>query len=98
MINRIVKMTFREEEVDNFLEVFEASKHNIRNFPGVQHLELMQDVKQKNVLFTYSLWESEEDLENYRHSELFKKTWAKTKPLFSEKAQAWSTNSLHRLA
>lgn len=98
MINRIVKMTFREEELDSFLEVFEASKDKIRNFPGVKHLELLQDVKQKNVLFTYSLWESEDDLENYRHSELFKKTWAKTKPLFSEKAQAWSTKSLHRLA
>ena len=41
MINRIVKMTFREEELDNFLQVFEASKDKIRNFPGVKHLELL---------------------------------------------------------
>jgi heme-degrading monooxygenase HmoA len=98
MINRIVKMTFREDEVDNFLKIFDSSKEKIRSFPGVRHLELLQHSHQKNILFTYSLWESEEDLEEYRHSTLFKDTWAKTKPLFSAKAEAWSTISLHRLA
>lgn len=98
MINRIVKMTFREEEVDNFLEIFESSKAKIRNFPGVQHLELLQGVNQKNILFTYSLWENEDALEAYRNSSLFKDTWGKTKPLFAAKAEAWSTESLERLA
>lgn len=98
MINRIVKMTFREEEVDHFLAIFESSKAKIRNFPGVQHLELLRDLNQKNILFTYSLWESEAALEAYRNSSLFKETWAKTKPLFAAKAEAWSTESLHRLA
>ena len=41
-------------------------------------------------MFTISHWDSEAALELYRQSELFKFTWAKTKPLFEEKAQAWS--------
>lgn len=41
-------------------------------------------------MFTLSHWESEENLEQYRQSELFKSTWAKTKVLFREKAQAWT--------
>jgi heme-degrading monooxygenase HmoA len=42
------------------------------------------------VLFTFSIWDSEAALENYRQSDLFRDTWAKTKALFAEKAEAWS--------
>ena len=84
-------MTFREEEVDTFLnEVFEHSKNRIRAFPGCRHMELLQDLNKPNVLFTLSFWDDEAALEAYRQSELFQTTWAKTKILFAEKAEAWS--------
>ena len=94
---RIVKMTFRPEEIGNFLEVFHQSSAHIRAFPGCLHLELWRGKRQENVLFTFSKWESEEALENYRHSDLFRTTWAKTKPLFAEKAAAWSVDTLAEL-
>jgi heme-degrading monooxygenase HmoA len=90
MFIRIVKMEFRPEEVDTFLAVFNESAPHIRNFPGCTHLELLQDRLHPNVLFTYSYWETDEDLHAYRHSELFEKTWARTKVLFNAKPQAWS--------
>ena len=46
---RMVRMTFRPEEVPAFLENFEAHKSVIRNFPGCQHLELWQDQDEKNI-------------------------------------------------
>jgi heme-degrading monooxygenase HmoA len=91
-------MTFREDEIENFKRVFEDSKSAIRSFPGVQYLEMLQDVNNPATFFTYSNWESEVELENYRHSELFKNTWAKTKPLFDKPAEAWSSDRLHRLS
>ena len=42
-------MTFREEEVDTFLAVFQNSKEKIRGFKGCKHLELHQDYNEKNV-------------------------------------------------
>ena len=91
MIKRIVKLTFREEAVNTFLEkVFEPSKDRIRAFPGCRHMELLRNLQQPNVLFTLSIWEDEAALEAYRQSELFQNTWAKTKALFAEKAEAWS--------
>ena len=91
MIKRIVKMTFRPEAVDVFLQdVFEHSKARIRAFPGCRHMELLQSAAQPNTLFTLSIWEGEEALERYRQSELFRTTWAKTKALFAEKAEAWT--------
>ena len=90
MIKRIVRLTFQEDKVETFQELFENTKSLIRNFPGCQHLELLQDINQRNVFFTWSYWESEEALDVYRHSELFKTTWKKTKILFSDKPAARS--------
>ena len=94
---RVVRMTFRLEEAPAFLENFEAHKSLIRNFPGCQHLELWQDQNQKNIFVTYSHWESEEALNQYRDSQLFKSVWSFTKTLFSEKPQAWSTKKIQEV-
>jgi quinol monooxygenase YgiN len=95
MIKRVVKLTFRPEAVDAFIsEVFEKSKVQIRAFPGCLHMELLRNIAAPNVLFTLSMWENEVALDTYRQSELFKETWAKTKVLFLEKAEAWSTEVL----
>jgi heme-degrading monooxygenase HmoA len=91
VLKRIVKMTFREDAVDIFLsEVFEHSKAAIRAFPGCRHMELLQSAETPAILFTLSIWDDAPALERYRQSELFKNTWAKTKVLFAEKAEAWS--------
>lgn len=92
MIVRIVQMTFKPENVDIFLHLFEERKQLIRHFEGCTHLELWQDAHAANIFFTYSMWDSEEHLNHYRFSELFKDTWARTKALFAEKPQAWSVN------
>ena len=94
---RIVKMTFDPEKVNEFLANFEEVKHKIRAFDGVKHLELLNDKNKSNIYFTYSIWESEDHLNNYRHSDLFKSVWAVTKPMFIEKADAWSVDSLVKL-
>lgn len=90
MIVRIVKLTFEEDCVDQFMELFEEKKNKIRNFPGCEHLKLLQGINSSNIFFTYSHWQKESDLEKYRNSELFKETWKLTKALFSDKPEAWS--------
>ncbi len=90
MIVRVVKMHFRTEEIPSFEALFNERKERIRNFDGCQHLELWQDVNQPEIFFTYSHWDRESDLENYRNSDLFKETWSLTKALFADKPQAWS--------
>lgn len=90
MLIRIVKMTFEPNKVAKFLTVFEESKLKIRNMNGCTHLELMQDYNLPNSFSTYSYWRNEEDLNNYRNSEVFKDVWARTKVLFSKKPIAFS--------
>jgi len=94
MFVRIVKMSFQEDKIDAFLNNFEEVKQHIRNFPGNRFLELYRDRNHPNIFFTYSYWEREEDLENYRQSELFGEVWSFTKKLFNDKPQAWSVNKL----
>jgi len=90
MIRRIVKMEFDTAFVLTFEELFQRNKSRISGFPGCNHLELWNDIQHPNVFFTFSIWEGEADLENYRQSEIFKGIWKETKKGFSEKPQAWS--------
>lgn len=91
---RIVKMTFKEDKVLEFLKIFHQNKNQIRNFDGVEALELLNDKDNSNIFFTYSTWKSEEQLNNYRNSVLFNTLWNSTKVLFSEKAEAWSVEKI----
>jgi heme-degrading monooxygenase HmoA len=97
MLVRIVKLGIDTKHIKAFLTNFESSKKSIRGFEGCQFLELYQEQDNKNVFFTYSYWNSETDLNNYRHSDLFQGIWAKTKPMFNAKPEAWSVNKLHSL-
>jgi quinol monooxygenase YgiN len=90
MITRVVKMTFKPENVQGFKEIFYESQKLIRAFEGCNRLDLMMDLNNECVFFTFSFWDTEENLNAYRQSYLFKNTWSKVKPLFSEKAEAWS--------
>lgn len=94
MFVRIVKLSFHQENIPAFLENFEAMKEKIRNAPGNRLLELYQDKDNPEIFFTYSYWEQESDLENYRHSELFLDVWSFTKKLFNAKPEAWSVDKL----
>ena len=87
-------MRFHEDKIEAFLNNFEEVKHHIRNFEGNRFLELYQDKNDKRIFFTYSYWENEEALENYRKSDLFNGVWTYTKSLFSEKPEAWSVDRL----
>lgn len=87
---RIVKMCFRPECVEDFKALFEARKEMIRGQEGCTRLELLRDINDANVFFTYSFWDDPKYLEQYRKSEFFADTWVKTKALFAEKAAAWS--------
>ena len=83
-------MTFREDEIQSFKQIFAESAALIQSFEGCGEVKLMRDMSHNNVFFTLSKWETEEHLQIYRSSILFKTTWARVKPLFSEKAEAWS--------
>lgn len=50
MLVRIVKMSFHEEKIPDFLENFETMKDKIRKTEGNRFLELYQD-KMINVYF-----------------------------------------------
>ncbi len=97
MLIRIVRMTFQPDKVEEFRTIFIESKEKIRAREGCEYLELWQDIHQPEVFVTHSHWQSEDHLNAYRDSELFKITWAKTKALFAYKPQAFSVKSLMKV-
>jgi len=94
---RIVKMSFEPSRIDEFIANFEINKNKIRAFSGCNLLELYRDKNNTNIFFTYSYWDSEKSLSAYRNSDLFKAVWAKTKPFFNAKPEAWSVDKIESL-
>jgi quinol monooxygenase YgiN len=90
MIKRIVKMSFKTENIEVFKAIFKTNKQHILNFDGCIHVELLKDENNANIFFTLSFWENEDALNAYRSSELFNRVWSSTKALFNDKPEAWS--------
>lgn len=87
-------MTFADEKIDDFQDRFHSIKEKIISFEGCQLLELYLDKVNPNIFFTYSYWDSEEDLDRYRKSSFFKEVWSNTRKMFTEKAEAWSVDKI----
>ena len=97
-LTRIVKMEFKPEHIETFKSDFQKVKEQIRAVDGCEFLELYQDQEQKHIFFTYSKWQSDAHLQQYRKSELFGRVWKATKILFNNTPAAWSVDTLHTLA
>ncbi|PQJ78043.1 putative quinol monooxygenase [Polaribacter porphyrae] len=97
MFVRIVKMSFHSNHIQEFEQMFDEKKEQIRNTEGCQLLELYQDKINPEIFFTYSFWNTEQDLENYRNSDFFKTTWQQTKGYFNNKPEAWSVDKKESL-
>ncbi len=89
-------MSFQPDKTSDFLSVFNKSKEKIASVEGIISLELIRDRDNKNIFFTISKWKNEDFLEKYRKSELFQNTWSKTKILFNQKPEAWSTETIFK--
>ena len=94
MFVRIVKMSFHLKFIPEFLKMFDEKKTLIKSSKGCLMLELYQDKSNPEIFFTYSHWENDNDLENYRNSTLFQETWTQTKTYFNDKPHAWCVDKL----
>jgi heme-degrading monooxygenase HmoA len=91
-------MDLKPQTEDRFLEIFNEVKEEIRNQEGCMGLELLTNIQGGNtLLWTISIWQSVNDLETYRNSPLFRKTWSEVKPFFASKARAWTLDSIQHL-
>jgi heme-degrading monooxygenase HmoA len=90
MIVRIVQLEIQPEFTQKFFSLYSSHKEMIKGNQGCISLQLLQSDENPNQLATLSHWESEEDLNHYRNSEFFRTLWSNVKPLFAEKAKAFS--------
>ncbi|MFN5981943.1 MAG: putative quinol monooxygenase [Fluviicola sp.] len=95
MITRIVKLTFEEDKISDFIAFFDTIKHQVSGFENCFGMRLLQDKHKPHIVFTYSLWKDEDALNFYRDSELFQKTWSTIKPWFASKAEAWTVDQYY---
>lgn len=90
MITRVVQLEIKEQHVEEFKLLFAENCLKIKASQGCLSLKLLNNLTEKNVFYTLSTWDSENDLNNYRKSELFGQIWPRTKTLLHKKPWAQS--------
>lgn len=88
MIVRLVAMRFEPGKGQEFLRIFTEVSNGIRSQRGCLYLALLQSTPDDFV--TVSHWQGPEDLDAYRHGELFRSVWPRLKAMFREPAWAES--------
>lgn len=83
-------MSFERDRCADFESLYQSVCQKILAMSGCLSLTLKKDATHQNVYYTVSTWASLEALDAYRHSPLFKETWATTKSMFDQKAEAYS--------
>ena len=94
MIKRIVKLEIDPKKKDEFISFFETINKQIIDFEGCVSVNLLLDIHSHHIVFTYSTWESEKHLDEYRNSMFFRDNWRKVKRLFVNKPHAWSVKEI----
>lgn len=87
-------MTIDADRQDDFESVFSGARSKIASFNGCQELRMLKAIDSTGVYTTVSTWTNQDALEQYRQSDLFKKTWSTVKPMFTARAVAYSYNEL----
>ncbi len=90
MITRIVKLSFQNQYCPHFESMFPKIQQIVFSSKGCKEVKLLKSME-KGLYFTYSHWDTEQSLEDYRQSDVFKKIWSDFKTNFKDAPQAWST-------
>jgi len=93
MVTRIVKLTFQADRIADFMAFFDTIDTQVSRFEGCNGMRLLRDIHHPEVVFTYSYWNSEDALNNYRDSDLFGTVWPTIKPWFAAKPEAWTVST-----
>jgi len=89
-ITRIVKLTFKPEHISDFETFYATIRDKVASQPGCNGVTFLKEQNNTGVFFTYSNWNSEEDLNTYRNTPVFGQIWPTIKVWFGAKAEAWT--------
>jgi heme-degrading monooxygenase HmoA len=71
-----------------FEKIFARTHNSLVKVKGCSELKLIKDEEDPNTYVTTSVWDSIDDLDAYRNSDLFKVLWEEIKPLFNGSPEA----------
>lgn len=87
-------MSIDPVHIDDYLKYIDSIKDKISGYEGCEGLEILSDKHAEDVFFSYSIWVSEEALENYRKSDLFREFWSTIKKWFVSEPKAWTVQNV----
>ena len=87
MITRIVKFNVKKSSIDSFGNLLKEIRSEVLAFKGCKYFDLLNDKNNKNIFFSYSIWESEYYHDQYVNSGFFKTIWEQVVMFLESDAQ-----------
>ncbi len=87
-------MTLKEAHVDSFKKRIPIISIEVRRVSGCMHNDIFRDKNKDNVFYSYTIWNSEEDIEKYLNSQYYKEIWNDLWDYFKIEPQAWKIDNI----
>ena len=95
MIKRVVRLTLKDDaSINAFQEIYRSRNPFTKGVKGCREVKVLKDVDHDDVYYTFSIWDSNEDLEAYRQSNYFAETWPMVKAQLAKRAEAFSMTEI----
>ncbi|OFX61669.1 MAG: hypothetical protein A2046_04560 [Bacteroidetes bacterium GWA2_30_7] len=92
MIVRIVKMQVNESNKVLFKQTLKDYQPLLKKQKGCMQIDMLNDKKIKDIYYSYTIWDNEENLKKYKNSDFYKELSSKVLPLCEKEPQAWTVD------
>lgn len=96
MILRVVKMNVDEEKRDAFELFMKNLREEKLKLAGCLHFDYFHEKNNKNIFYSYTIWESEKYLKQYKKTDLFIEVVSTLKKLCTEEPKAWTIENVFK--
>lgn len=75
-----------------FKQTLKDYQKALKEQKGCMHLDMFSDKKEKDIFYSYTIWDNDTNLKKYRKSALYKELSGKILPLCDKEPKAWTVD------
>ena len=94
MITRIVKISIKQQNQNDFKNYINEVRPIMADFKGCEHIEILKDKSNSNTFSIYSIWKNEKLLEHFRSSEMSGEFNRTIEKWLEKQIQAWTVENV----
>ena len=94
MIIRVVKIPIKDASINSFIKRIPIISNEVRRVSGCIHNDIFRDKMKENIFYSYTIWNSDEDIEKYLGSQYYKDIWGDLWDYFEGTPKSWKIDNI----